>query len=108
MSLGGGGGNDVAKGPKVIHHTEVQWARQSPLPRYPSAAKSMNLGDQNCKVRLFLDAKGFVTDLEFVQCNPVFHEACRTAMTRWKAFPVRAAGRKVATQFVMNVKFKLR
>jgi hypothetical protein len=29
-------------------------------------------------------------------------------MTRWKAFPVRAAGRKVATQFVMNVKFKLR
>lgn len=96
--LGGGG-------PKVVHHSSVEWKRQ-PSPVYPSAAKGMNLGEQACKTTMRLDDKGVPTSVQVVSgCPQVFHQAVEEGLYQWRAYPVKDAGKPIPVALTVMVKF---
>lgn len=97
---GGGGGGDL-----YVHSSELE-ARRKPLPRYPEAAMGMDLGEQACVVKLRVDAKGFTQVLRVERCDPLFHEAAREALTRWRWYPKRVNGAKIAARTQVKVVFK--
>jgi protein TonB len=93
-------------GVRTFHHSELQVKRRV-VPEYPEAAREMNLGDQDCKVRIFIDEEGVPYDVKFEACPKVFHDSARDAILKWRWYPAKVGGEKVKAQFLLNVKYKL-
>ena len=68
----------------------------------------MNLGDQVCKARVFIDEKGVPYDVKVEDCPKVFHAATRAAMLKWRWYPPKAGREKVKAQVVIGIRYKLR
>ena len=99
--IGGQGGGLVP----VLHHSEVRWKRRT-QPKYPEVAKGLNLGNADCKVRIFLDASGKPTRVTSEKCpQPLFDEVEATVMKGWTAYPIKVSGQKVPTQTVILFRF---
>ncbi|MBN2799355.1 MAG: energy transducer TonB [Deltaproteobacteria bacterium] len=94
-------------GPRVFHHSEVQVKRRV-VPEYPAAAKDLNLGDVDCKARVFIDEEGTPFDIQFEACPRVFHQSTRDAIMKWRWYPAKVNREKVQAQFIINVKYKLK
>ena len=93
-------------GVRTFHHSEVQVKRRV-QPEYPDAAKQMNLGDVDCRVRIFIDEDGVPYDVKFEACPKVFHDSARDAILKWRWYPAKVGGSKVKAQFLLNIKYKL-
>jgi len=99
--LGGGA-------PAAVHHTELRFKRP-PQPDYPEAARTMNLGEVRCRVRIFIDEAGEPYDVHFEACPRVFHESAREAIYRARWYPARdGRNQKIKAQFLLNLVYRLR
>jgi len=103
----GGVVGGVLKGPRTFHHTELRKKRQV-QPEYPEAARTMNLGDVSCKVRMFIDEKGLPYNIKFEACPKIFQASAQNALMRWRFYSAKDEnGTKVKAQFLLNIKYKL-
>lgn len=66
--------------------------RRNPPPRYPDAAKWLNLGDQRCVAAVAIDEKGVPSDVKISACPKVFWEGTRQALLRWRWYGVPEPG----------------
>jgi protein TonB len=98
--LGGQLGGSVA----TVHHSELQIKRRVD-PEYPEAARDMNLGIVDCRVRIFIDEEGVPYDLVFESCPRVFHENARDAVMKTRWYPHRVGRSKSRAQFVIRYRF---
>jgi len=90
-----------------MHHSDVRKKRMVE-PRYPEAARTMNLGDVSCKVRMYIDETGTPIRLDFEQCPKVFHASARDALMKWRFYPARDPnGKKTKAQFILKIKYRL-
>jgi protein TonB len=94
-------------GARVFHHSELD-VKKRVQPVYPEAAKAMNLGDQRCKVRIFIDETGRPYDVRVEGCPKVFHSAARNAFMKWRWYPPKSGREKVKAQILIGTTFKLR
>jgi len=104
---GGQLGGTGTGGPVSVHHSELE-IRSQRSPHYPEAAKALGLGEQRCKVRVWIDDRGKPTRVAVEDCPKVFHESARQAVMRWSWYPARAEGKRVAAQTVYGITYKLR
>jgi outer membrane biosynthesis protein TonB len=102
----GKGGVPGGTGVRTVHHSELQTKRRV-LPDYPEAARDLGLGEQQCKVRVFIDAKGVPYDLRFEACPKVFQHTTEEAVLKWRWYPAKVDGKAVPAQFLLNVTYKL-
>lgn len=91
---------------RTVHSSEVQ-VKTRIQPKYPMAAKDLNLGDVVCKVRIFIDPKGIPERLEFLSCPAVFQGETTEALLKWRFYPLKHGGQPVAAQFVVSIKYVL-
>ncbi len=101
QGLGGGGGGPVAS----VLRAE---ARHLAQPRYPDAARAMNLGEQVCRAHVSLSAKGWPEEVRVTGCPEVFHPAVRDAMRRSRWYPVRVGRERIRATTLVAVRFVLR
>ena len=94
-------------GVRVFHHRELE-VKKRILPGYPEAAKPLNLGDQRCKVQVFIDEKGIPYDAKVEDCPKVFHQATREGILKWRWYPPKADRQKVKARTTIVVNFKLK
>ncbi|MCB9673175.1 MAG: energy transducer TonB [Alphaproteobacteria bacterium] len=104
---GGELGGDPDGGPpiRVFHHSEVE-KRRSPPPEYPNEAVALGLGAERCDVLVRMDDRGVPTHVEVSRCHPVFAEAARQAILRWRWYPPKVGGQRVAGQTRIAVRFQ--
>jgi len=107
--LGVPGGTDggTGSGPRTVHHRDVEVKRQR-KPVYPEAARGMDLGDQSCVATLFISTKGVPYRVHVEACPPVFQDAAERALTEWRFYPYRAAGKATKAQFRLKITFRER
>jgi outer membrane biosynthesis protein TonB len=94
-------------GAQVFHHSELEVKRRFE-PRYPEAAKALNLGTQRCKVIVDIDEQGVPLAADVRDCPRVFHEATRQAVLKWRWYAPRAGKRKVRGRTTLVFSYKLR
>ena len=92
-------------GPKMFHHSQLT-AKKKIQPIYPSAAETLNLGDQRCQARVFIDETGRVYDVQVNKCPKVFHTATQSALMQWRYYPPKSGKEKVKAQILIGVTFK--
>jgi protein TonB len=99
--LGAGGG------PKVFHHSELE-AKKKVQPEYPEAALSLNLGDQRCMARVFIDEEGVPYDVIVEKCPNVFHPVTKETILKWRWYPPKDGKNKVKAQTTIGVTYKMK
>jgi outer membrane biosynthesis protein TonB len=92
-------------GVRTFHHSEVE-VKKRITPSYPDAAADLNLGDVDCRVRVFIDTEGVPYDVVIEACPKVFHDETRNALLKWRWYPAKADGAKVRAQFQLVVRYK--
>lgn len=94
-------------GVRQVHHSEVKTKRRV-MPRYPEAARTANLGDQNCRLRVFIDEKGKPYDVKFMACPKVFQPSAEKALFKWRWYPAKDEnGNKTRATFGLNIRYTL-
>jgi periplasmic protein TonB len=94
-------------GVKAVHWSKVKAKRQV-SPKFPEAAKALNLKEERCQVRFFIDEKGKPYEVVIEKCPVVFHASVKEAAYKWRFFPMKDKGKAVKSQFVLSILFKLR
>ena len=90
-----------------MHWSEVRVKRR-PEVRYPRNAQSMNLGPVDCRVRIFIDARGRPYEVKMESCPNIFRESAEQAAMKYRFYPMKVAGESVPCQFVLSIKYRLR
>lgn len=93
-------------GIRTFHHSEVT-TKKRVSPVYPDAAKEMNLGNVDCRVRIFIDENGVPFDVKFEACPKVFQASAKDAIMQWRWYPAKVGTEKVKAQFLLNIAYKL-
>ena len=92
----------------AVHWSDVKIKRQIP-PKFPQAAKRLNITEERCLVRFFIDEKGKPMEVKIEKCNKIFHDELTSAAMKWRFYPVKSeSGQKAKAQFLLSVVFKLR
>ena len=99
-----GGTGTTLGGYKVMHHSDVEWKNRA-IPDYPEAAREMNLGEVECRVRMFVDEKGMPNNIEFVACPKVFQDTTREAFFKSRWYPAKVDNAKTRAQFLLVYKY---
>lgn len=89
----------------TIHHGDVRM-RRSATPNYPDAARDMNLGQVDCRVRVLIDPDGRPADLTVLACPSVFHDEVRQAVQRTRWYPYKVGGQKSQARFEILYRFQ--
>jgi len=93
-------------GVRTFHHSEIQ-AKKRVMPKYPDAAKSLNLGNQRCMARVFIDEKGVPYQVRIDRCPKVFAVGLEPTLMQWRWYPAKVDGQRVKAQFLIAVNYKL-
>jgi hypothetical protein len=93
-------------GVKVFHHSELE-KKKSVMPDYPEPARALNLGDQKCLARVFIDEEGVPYDVSVDACPKVFHDSTREALLKWRWYPPKDGKNKCKAQTTIAVIYKL-
>ncbi|MCB9664942.1 MAG: energy transducer TonB [Alphaproteobacteria bacterium] len=102
---GGVLGGSLNSGPKVVHHSQVEWKRKVE-PRYPMAAKGMGLGEQRCIAEVHIDADGVPTRVSVDRCPKVFHAGTEEALLKWRSYPYKLDGEKITVSVKIAVVYR--
>ena len=94
-------------GVHVLHHSEVEVKKRTD-PRYPKSAKDMNLGDQRCLAKVFIDESGAPYKVLVENCPKVFHGETQAAIMKWRWYPPRVGREKVKAQITIAINYKVR
>lgn len=90
-----------------VHHTEVQVLRRIP-PRYPDAARDLELEEVRCVARITINERGVPEAVAIVDCPQAFHAETERALLKWRFRPATVEGETTAAQFVLRVNYRLR
>ena len=101
------GGQLGGTGVKAVHWSKVKNKRM-PQFKFPEAAKALNMKEEVCQVRFFIDEKGKPYDVKVEKCPAVFHESVKEAAWKWRFYPMKDGGKPIRSQFVLSILFKLR
>jgi outer membrane biosynthesis protein TonB len=93
-------------GVKVFHHSELE-VKKRVQPEYPEAAKALDLGDQRCLVKVFIDEEGTPYDAIVDTCPKVFHDAAKQAILKWRWYPPKDGKSRVKAQTTIAIIYKL-
>jgi len=94
-----------APGARLVHWSMVTPVKQC-APKMPEAAASLGL-EGSCRVRLFVDESGDVSDHRFEDCPDVFTDAVSECMKKTSFEPMEFDGEPTEIQFVIKYEFKL-
>ncbi len=107
-SLGGVPGGELGGHSEVraVHWSEVKPKRRI-APKMPDAAKQLNMSEERCNVRFFINEKGVPYDVRLETCPAVFHESALEAAWKWRFYPMKVEGKAVKTQFTLAILYRL-
>jgi protein TonB len=98
------GGTGIAS----VYWADVK-AKRRVEPRFPEAAKQLNITEETCQVRFFIDERGKPYDIQVEKCSNIFHENVLEAAWKWRFYPYKSEnGDAVKSTFVLKLTFKLR
>ena len=101
------GGQLGATGVQAVHWSEVSIKRQV-KPKFPEAAKQLNISEARCQIRFFIDEKGIPYDVKVETCPAIFRESSLAAAWKWRFYPQKVEGKKQKAQFVLSITYRLR
>ena len=102
------GGELGSNGFSAVHWSDVKIKRRV-APKMPQAAKALNITEENCQVRFYIDLKGNPEKIDILKCSKIFHDSLMNAAEKWRFYPMKSAnGQKVKATFILNVKFRLK
>jgi protein TonB len=104
--VGGVVGGQLGGGGVVVHQTDLQVKKRF-TPEYPEAARSLNLGDQRCLVKVFIDEEGVPYNAQVEQCPKVFEDNAREGVLKWRWYPYKVEGRKVKVQTTIAFMYRM-
>ncbi|MED5371946.1 MAG: TonB family protein [Myxococcota bacterium] len=87
-------------------HFQAITQRRIRRPRYPEAAREAGI-EGRCSVRVWVDARGKVTETQIVECPEVFVPEVLRAASTSTYFPLKVDGEKVPFTFVQSFEFHL-
>jgi len=90
-----------------VHWSEVK-AKRRVSPKMPEAAKALNMKEERCQVRFFIDEKGKPYDIQLETCPKIFHESAKAAAWQWRFYPMKDGGKAVKAQFVLGITYRLK
>ena len=77
-------------------------------PRFPQAAKTLNIKKASCLVRFYIDEKGVPEKTIIQGCASVFHPAVEKAAMKWRFYPMKSkSGAGMKATFRLRITFKL-
>jgi len=91
---------------KAVHWSEVK-VKKRVTPKMPDAAKQLNMTEESCQVRFFIDEKGVPYNIKLEKCPAIFHESALEAAWKWRFYPQKEERKKVKAQFVLKITYKL-
>lgn len=90
---------------RTIHWSEAKWKRRV-VPGVPEAARGME-GERTCAVKIAIDEKGRVFDVQVVDCPEMFRESAIQASYASSFYPVKVAdGEAAPVEFAVRYTFK--
>lgn len=89
----------------TVHRSDVRLKRRA-VPDYPEAARSMNLGEVNCRVAILISETGVAEHVDFQACPSVFHDTVREAIGRMRWYPYRIGGQRSPARFSIQFRFQ--
>ena len=101
------GGQLGGTGVKAVHWSKVKNKRM-PQFKFPEAAKALNMKEEVCQVRFFIDEKGVPYDVKIEKCPKVFHAEIQSKAYKARFYPLKSNGKSIKGQFVLSIRFKLR
>jgi outer membrane biosynthesis protein TonB len=91
----------------TVQQSQIKWKVQT-QPNYPKAAETMDLGEQRCKVKMYIDEKGVPFKIDFVSCPKVFEEETERALMTWRAYPYKVGSEKTRANFQLTIVYRQR
>ena len=77
-------------------------------PKFPQAAKTLNIKQASCLVRFYIDEKGVPEKTIIQGCASVFHPAVEEAAMKWRFYPMQSqSGAGMKATFRLRITFKL-
>lgn len=104
---GEGEGEGVGGGARAVHWSEVRVKRRVE-PRFPEAARQLELTDTRCTLHLVIDEHGVPSDVQARSCNKVFAPSALEAAWQWRFYPMKVNGQAVPASFDLSIVYKLR
>lgn len=102
----GGVVGSTGTGVRVFHHSELE-VKKRVNPSYPEAARALNIGDQRCLAKVFINEEGVPYEVVVESCPKVFHEDTKAAILKWRWYPPKDGKSKVKAQTTIAVTYKL-
>ena len=88
--------------------TEVK-SRIRVEPRFPEAAKQLNITEETCRVKFYIDEQGEPYDVQVEECHELFHENVLDAAWKWRFYPYENPdGDAIKSFFTLKFTFRLR
>ncbi len=106
LSAGTGDRGAGASRSVVVRFDELELKRKIE-PDYPVAAKGLSLGEQHCVATVRISEEGVPTRVDVRGCPEVFHAETRSALLKWRFYPVRAGKTPVSTITTVGVRYRL-
>lgn len=94
-------------GVRVFHHSELE-VKKRVEPVYPDAARDLNLGEQRCIVKVFIDEEGVPYDVSVDQCPNVFDTPTREAILKWRWYPPKDGKNRVKAQTTIGITYRMK
>ncbi|MEC7983529.1 MAG: energy transducer TonB [Myxococcota bacterium] len=102
------GGQLGGTGFSAVHWSDVKPKRKV-KPKFPQAAKALNIREASCFVHFYIDEKGKPEKVNIEKCASVFHASVEKAAMKWRFYPMKnSSGKRVKASFKLKIKFKLR
>jgi outer membrane biosynthesis protein TonB len=92
---------------RVMHHSELEIKKQI-MPDYPDAAKTLDLGDQRCLVKVSIDEEGVPFAADVSGCPQAFHESAKSAMMKWRWYPPKVGKERTKAQTTIGITYKMK
>jgi hypothetical protein len=89
-----------------VDWSEIHVKKRVP-PTMPEEAKQLNIAEERCHVRFFIDERGVPYDIQLEKCPSIYREGALEASWKWRFYPLRIDGKPVKAQFVLVIVYRL-
>ena len=94
-------------GVRVFHHSELE-VKKRVDPAYPDAARELNLGEQRCLVKVFIDEEGVPYDVQVDSCPKVFDAPTKEVIMKWRWYPPKDGKTRVKAQTTIAITYRIK
>lgn len=93
-------------GVRVFHHSELE-VKKRVIPEYPEAARALQIGDQRCLAKVFIDEEGVPYEVVVEACPQPFHPDTKEAILKWRWYPPKDGKNRIKAQTTIGITFKM-